>query len=610
MKFELLPNEILLDYFGYFNALDLFYAYDGLNYRLNKLIRILPLHLNFQYANKSKFGEFCRTMSLNEELKNQIYSLHLSNRDTDFQSETFLSFFSLNQFTNLQSLSITEINPTNSTKIKLMLPSISKLQTLSIISSDFPFNTINEILFIKNLTISYCFLNELYQLLQHMPILKYLNIQCLNDDGHSYDTNRLNNTPCAIHLKEMIIEDLQCTFMNFEIFVKEIPNLQILTISARNNSDMFDANLWEQLIRILLPHLITFNFKFGYIYKDQYNIILNKFQTNFWQKQYNCFTEYMTDKQSIFIYTIPYISNKFRLTSSTTRYNNTMIDKSDDRIIIKKLRKSSTDQQVNIGGYQYITTGHIQIISVLDIQSPTNRKLKKRKRIENNDYNKIDIFKNVTDLTLHLDILTKECSYYFANVTSLRLVPSAKLEHRTLTNQHIRILKTIINLFNLKHLNIGRIYGIENSLVLLEILKQSPKLSSITFIPKAIIQLFDDDELCKYLNKMIKKIILTDYFEYHINTSERMKQFCQIFSNIEYLECKINSPDSLLLLLNYLPKLSSIKAIGENKCYPGTKFSPFENALRRLNVIFNITHVFKSEFCETRISIWIGNKII
>ncbi|CAF4300293.1 unnamed protein product [Adineta steineri] len=179
-----------------------------------------------------------------------------------------------------------------------------------------------------------------------------------------------------------------------------------------------------------------------------------------------------------------------------------------------------------------------------------------------------------------------------------------------LTNQHIQMVKTIVNLFNLKHLNIEGIYGIENALVLLEIFKQSPKLSSITFIPKAIIQSFDDDELCKYLNKMIQKIILTDYFEYHINTSERMKQFCQIFSNIEYLECKINSPDNLLLLLNYLPKLSSIKAIDKNKCYPERKFFQFENALRRLNVIFNINHVFISEYYETRISIWIGNKII
>ncbi|CAF1216112.1 unnamed protein product [Adineta steineri] len=99
-----------------------------------------------------------------------------------------------------------------------------------------------------------------------MPLLKYLNIQCLNDDGYSYDTNRLSNTPCAIHLKELIIGDLQCTFMNFKIFVKQIPNLQILTISTRKNRDMFEANLWEHLIRISLPHLITFDFNFGCIY--------------------------------------------------------------------------------------------------------------------------------------------------------------------------------------------------------------------------------------------------------------------------------------------------------------------------------------------------------
>ncbi|CAF4148536.1 unnamed protein product, partial [Adineta steineri] len=490
MKFELLPNEILLDYFGYFNALDLFYAYDGLNYRLNKLIRTLPLHLNFQYANKSKF-------------------------DTDFQIEAFLSFFSLNQFTNLRSLSITEINSTHNTKIKLMLPSISKLQTLSIISSDFPFNTINEILFIKILTISYCFLNELYQLLQHMPILKYLNIQCLNDDGYLYGTNRSNNTPCAIHLKEMIIGDLQSTFMNFKIFVKQIPNLQILTISTRKNRDMFDANLWEHLIRISLPHSITFNFNFGYIYdciddciygciygciykRYLYKYMFDEFQTNFWQEQYNCFTEYINDKQSIFIYTIPYISNTFELTPNTTRYYNTRINKtneSDDQIVIKKRKQSSNDQQVNEKGYQYINNEYKQMISLLGIQIKTDIKLRKRKRIESDNCNKIDIFKNVTDLTLHLDILTKECSYYFSNIISLTLVPSTILGQRMLTNQHIRILKTVINLFNLKHLNIGRIYGIEDSLVLLEIFKQSPKLSSIQFIPKAIIQLFNNGEL-------------------------------------------------------------------------------------------------------------------
>ncbi len=68
MKFELLPNEILLDYFPYFNA------FDGLNYNLNRLIRNIPL---------------------DPEMKSQIYSLHLSDAETDFQIDAFLSFFHL-----------------------------------------------------------------------------------------------------------------------------------------------------------------------------------------------------------------------------------------------------------------------------------------------------------------------------------------------------------------------------------------------------------------------------------------------------------------------------------------------------------------------------------
>ncbi|CAF4343018.1 unnamed protein product, partial [Adineta steineri] len=211
-----------------------------------------------------------------------------------------------------------------------------------------------------------------------------------------------------IHLKELIIGNLQCTFMNFKIFAKQIPNLQILTISTRKNRDMFEANLWEHLIRISLPHLITFNFNFGYIYdciddciygciygciykRYLYKYMFDEFQTNFWQEQYNCFTEYINDKQSIFIYTIPYISNTFELTPNTTRYYNTMINKtneSDDEIIIKKRKQSSNDQQFNEKGYQYINNEYKQMVSLLDIQN----------------------------LTLHLDILTKECSYYFANV--------------------------------------------------------------------------------------------------------------------------------------------------------------------------------------------------
>jgi hypothetical protein len=53
MKFELLPNEILIECFKYLDALDIFYSFDQLNYRFNQLIRHISLYVNFQHVRKS-----------------------------------------------------------------------------------------------------------------------------------------------------------------------------------------------------------------------------------------------------------------------------------------------------------------------------------------------------------------------------------------------------------------------------------------------------------------------------------------------------------------------------------------------------------------------------
>ncbi len=47
MKFELLPNEILILCFEYLNAIDILYSFDGLNDRLNRLIRNISLFFGF-----------------------------------------------------------------------------------------------------------------------------------------------------------------------------------------------------------------------------------------------------------------------------------------------------------------------------------------------------------------------------------------------------------------------------------------------------------------------------------------------------------------------------------------------------------------------------------
>ncbi|CAF1239828.1 unnamed protein product [Rotaria sp. Silwood1] len=72
--------------------------------------------------------------------------------------------------------------------------------------------------------------------------------------------------------------------------------------------------------------------------------------------------------------------------------------------------------------------------------------------------------------------------------------------------EHVQFLKIIVNLINLKHLNISFKGKIDIISVLLEILKQSPQHSSLTIDSFILPILFNDDELCKYLNRIIKKL--------------------------------------------------------------------------------------------------------
>ncbi len=59
MTLELLPNEIIIECFEYLNAFEIFDSFDQLNYRFSKLIRTVPLHLNFQHVRKQIFDHFC-----------------------------------------------------------------------------------------------------------------------------------------------------------------------------------------------------------------------------------------------------------------------------------------------------------------------------------------------------------------------------------------------------------------------------------------------------------------------------------------------------------------------------------------------------------------------
>lgn len=90
IKFESLPNEILILCLEFLNTLEIFYSFNDLNNRFNQLIRHIPLYLNFQYVRKSIFNQFCTEILSDENIKKQIYSLHLSNEYTTGQIDAFL----------------------------------------------------------------------------------------------------------------------------------------------------------------------------------------------------------------------------------------------------------------------------------------------------------------------------------------------------------------------------------------------------------------------------------------------------------------------------------------------------------------------------------------
>jgi hypothetical protein len=123
--------------------------------------------------------------------------------------------------------------------------------------------------------------------------------------------------------------------------------------------------------------------------------------------------------------------------------------------------------------------------------------------------NSWNTFDKVTHLTLYYESLTDTCSYIFSNVSSLTLLTLEQQANDFLVQtQVIECLKRIVDLSNLQHLDISLCQKVIPSGELLEILKASSQLSSIMIDPNDLPLLYNNNELCKYLNKMMKKVNL------------------------------------------------------------------------------------------------------
>jgi hypothetical protein len=480
--------------------------------------------LTIEDINESALVQFCNETASNSQIKRHVISLNLS-KNTSNGIETFISFVSLEEFSQLQVLTIDYLSEKIISRISPMLPLLTNLRCFCFKDFRIGVHTILELLpkttietlsipilprnltlthpFISlvNLTISRCTVEDLYCFFKYLPSLKYLEIQDIIGYPHTtIDDLRLHHEQ-LVHLTRLVIHRFTGRFDFLEGIFKRIPNLKVLIISTGSHSDLIDGRRWQYLITTSLPLLKVFKFKFSFLFRIYDSNIVDKFEqfhTEFWFHQHHWYTEYILKRDRALIYTVPYISNGYEVTPDTRRYCN----------------ESSNNWHT---------------------------------------------FVKVTILQLNFDKTTISSQYYFPNVRLLRLnigdIDKDDTYDSSKTKQ-IQCLKTMVNLCNLTHLEISSSWHLKP---LIQLLKEAPYLSSLKINKYIIMQMFENLELCEYFNKMIKRLDVTAPNTRAFINSKQIFKICQVFSNIEKLRCNIDRPDNLQLILNQLSKLIHMK---------------------------------------------------
>ncbi|CAF1382903.1 unnamed protein product [Rotaria sp. Silwood1] len=134
MNLDLLPNEILLILFAYFNGIDLLHAFYGLNSRFNLLLynQFQAYYFCFSSLSKRKFAMICQQHL--PFICDRIITLTLTD-DEDTPEEIDL-FFSLNYSPLGVQCEVLFINVKNRESIMILVKNMINLRTLHIKCED------------------------------------------------------------------------------------------------------------------------------------------------------------------------------------------------------------------------------------------------------------------------------------------------------------------------------------------------------------------------------------------------------------------------------------------------------------------------------------------
>ena len=307
-RLEILPNEIFIDIFQYFNARDLYRAFYNLNSRFNTLLQSLD--------------NLVLTLSKNDFNNYNEYEMCIPYVDTlILDSETDIY---LNSFTNIRRLKL--LSPTNVQLNELQSAILPSLEHLSIGNNSnffdppdgiYEFNICEKIfsntyphlktctLLLENIFFSLSFANQLLQLrilklqLINFSIYQSILSQCPNlylfqFSSQSYKQPVLPNEHTNLRKMILIFFNVSKPLYDCDIqsYLASVPNLEQLIIHGTNEN----ANLTEYLTynwfaasvdRYLLS-LQRFKYYLHVYLAEEYDRekILNRLEENF-KHEYN-----------------------------------------------------------------------------------------------------------------------------------------------------------------------------------------------------------------------------------------------------------------------------------------------------------------------------------
>ncbi|CAF3378673.1 unnamed protein product [Rotaria socialis] len=306
--FDLFPNELLYEVFQYLTTYEILYGFQGLNKRIDKLLRTCAKYnLNFKSWPKSKFDFVCQ--SINPE---QVRSLILSDADdTCQQIHLFFRLVPVQRLVNLESLILIE---TNEQELKLAHGLIPKIIVPPL----------------KYLSIGICSMSQLKEISFSTPILTKLNVQLIADTTPADDTLLLSSE--VRQLKIELAKKSNMKYDDIQLLFEWMPKLEKFTFIAAKGLPFIEGDQWEHLIQRCLPKLKEFHFKIHpHFLHTNVEQLLRTFQTEFWlkEKQWFIYCDHHFHLnfrhfglQHVHLYTLPYRDKQFclsLLTEATTK---------------------------------------------------------------------------------------------------------------------------------------------------------------------------------------------------------------------------------------------------------------------------------------------------